>query len=163
MKILLPLLFLLVACKTPSVEKINPLDRYINLQAINALEERDEYLQLLSQVRSEKGLPDLIASEVMNEVAQEHSDLMASGERPFAHDGSNERCQTISQDLLSGKVCSEIIAKGLDSAEKVLQHWVASRTHLGHLLNPFSTHTGVGVAKDANGSLYWTQIFVEVK
>ncbi len=162
MKILIPLLFVLVACKAPSVEKINPIDKYMNIQTLSAMEARDEYLQLLSQVRSQKGLPDLIVSEFMNEVAQGHTDKMASGELPFSHDGSSERCHTISSELLSGKVCTEIIAKGLNSAEKVLQYWAASKTHLGHLLNPYSTHTGVGVAKDSNGSLYWTQIFIEV-
>lgn len=134
----------------------------MNIQTINGLEARDEYLQLLSQLRGAKGLPDLIVSDLMNEVAQGHSDKMASGEIPFTHDGSSERCQIISNELLSGKVCSEIIAKGLNTAGKLLQYWGASKSHLGHLLNPYSTHTGVGVAKDSNGSLYWTQIFVEV-
>lgn len=162
MKILIPLLFILVACKAPSVEKINPIDKYMNIQTADGLEARDEYLQLLSQVRSAKGLPDLIVSEFMNEVAQGHSDKMASGEVPFTHDGSSQRCHTISNELLSGKVCSEIIAKGLNTAGKVLQYWAASQSHLGHLLNPYNSHTGVGVTKDSNGSLYWTQIFVEV-
>ncbi len=152
-----------MSCKTPSVEKINPIDKYMNFQTVDSLKERNEYLDLLSLLRRERGLPDLIVSEVMNEVAQEHSQKMASGDVPFTHDGSTERCQTISSELLSGKVCTEIIAKGLNSAEKVLQHWAASRSHLGHLLNPLSNHTGVGVASDSSGSLYWTQIFVEVK
>lgn len=162
MKILIPLLFVLAACKGVSVEKINPLDNYMKLQSLNAQEERGEFLQYLSEIRSEKGLPDLIESDGMNDLAQRHSEEMATGKVTFSNEGSTERCETIANELINVKVCSEIIAKGLNSSEKVLEYWLASASHLGHLLNPKSTHTGVGVSQDEAGAFYWTQIFAEV-
>ena len=51
----------------------------------------------------------------------------------------------------------ENIAWGYTSPQSVVNGWLGSSGHKANIENPSFTSTGVGVAANANGSLYWTQ------
>jgi len=53
----------------------------------------------------------------------------------------------------------ENIAYGQKTAAEVMNAWMSSPGHKANILSEAYTHIGVGVAKMANGTLYWTQMF----
>lgn len=165
MKIILILLLLVAGCNNSSVsvEEINPLDTYLNLQSSELSELRDSYLELVNNHRHDVGESSLIYSEVIEAQAQAHAEKMAKGDIAFGHTDSSARCVAISSDLVTGNLCGEIIAKGYNSAQTVFSSWVGSATHKAHLENSRYTHTGLGITRSPAGVIYWTQIFLEVE
>lgn len=163
MKIIFALLFLIVGCKAPSVDNINPLEAYLDPQIKADPDLREDYVQLMTNYRHDLGLPSYIYSKELELKAQEHSEKMASGSVAFGHTGSSLRCSELITELGSGNLCGEIIAKGQESAEAVLASWMSLTTHADKIMNPRYTHTGLGIAKSATGVIFWTQIFLEVE
>jgi uncharacterized protein YkwD len=45
----------------------------------------------------------------------------------------------------------------------IVQAWMASQKHRINILFPDYTEIGVGIAKDANGQLWYTQVFATPK
>jgi uncharacterized YkwD family protein len=54
----------------------------------------------------------------------------------------------------------ENIAKGQPTSAAVMSSWMNSPGHKANILSENFTEIGVGVAKDANGTIYWTQQFI---
>ena len=54
----------------------------------------------------------------------------------------------------------ENIAYGQKTASEVMNAWMNSAGHKANILSSAYTTIGVGVAKAANGTLYWTQMFM---
>jgi len=54
---------------------------------------------------------------------------------------------------------SENIAWGWPTAEKVVSEWMNSAGHRANILNCSAVVVGVGAAKKADGTIYWTQVF----
>ncbi len=54
----------------------------------------------------------------------------------------------------------ENIAYGQRTAAEVMQTWMNSAGHRANILSQAYTNIGIGVAKAANGTLYWTQMFM---
>lgn len=55
----------------------------------------------------------------------------------------------------------ENIAYGQRSAAEVMNGWMNSPGHRKNILSPNYDEIGVGVAKDSNGTIYWTQMFIK--
>lgn len=55
----------------------------------------------------------------------------------------------------------ENIAYGQRTAQEVMNSWMDSPGHRANILSPSYTEIGVGAAKKANGTLYWTQMFLK--
>ncbi len=55
---------------------------------------------------------------------------------------------------------AENIANGQRTATEVMKTWMNSAGHRANILNSAYNQTGVGVARDNNGNLYWTQMFI---
>jgi uncharacterized YkwD family protein/spore coat assembly protein SafA len=55
---------------------------------------------------------------------------------------------------------AENIASGQRTAAEVMRFWMNSLGHRTNILNPAYNQIGVGVARDNNGNLYWTQMFI---
>ncbi|WP_296649299.1 CAP domain-containing protein [Romboutsia sp. 13368] len=49
---------------------------------------------------------------------------------------------------------------GQRTPKEVVNAWMNSKGHRENILNPNFTTLGVGIAKDSNGSIYWTQMFI---
>ncbi len=47
-----------------------------------------------------------------------------------------------------------------DAAGHAVENWMKSEKHRGNILNSDFTHAGLGMAKDANGRVYFTQVFM---
>lgn len=162
MKAFLLLMFLLVGCETPNVENLNPLDRYLDSATKDETTVREEYINLVNTYRQGIKVPALIYSDYIEGVAQEHSENMASGKVAFGHTGSSDRCQKIITELGPANLCGEIVAQGQGNATEVFKAWMSSSGHRSKIENSRYSHTGLGMAKNPKGVIFWTQIFLEV-
>lgn len=106
------------------------------------------------------GLKPLTYSDTVEELALEHSHWMSKSNQ-FGHAGWKERCRKLRSEE-SAVNCGEIVARGQESAESVLEAWLSSSPHKKSIENPEWTHTGIGVAEDADGRKYWTQMFIKI-
>lgn len=162
MKAIFLMLVLLTGCKTPNVDNLNPLDKYLNPESKDENTVREEYIQMVNEHRQDIGVQALITSSYIQGVAQEHSDNMAKGLVPFGHTGSSDRCQKIITEFGPANLCGEIVAQGQDNATEVFRAWMNSSGHKSKIENSRYTHTGLGMAKNPKGVIFWTQIFLEV-
>lgn len=55
----------------------------------------------------------------------------------------------------------ENIAYGQRTPQEVMDAWMNSPGHRSNILSPSYNQVGVGVAKAANGTFYWTQMFIK--
>jgi uncharacterized protein YkwD len=159
------LLLLLVSCKTPKVDDMNPFESFfdMNIEASSkAIQGQEDYLEMVNSARAEIGLRGLINSPEMEGLAKEYTQKMATEVLPFGHDGLSYRCALIRTAIGPANLCGEIVARGYESATEVFALWMLSDSHRSKILGPRYTHTGVGSFKNEAGVTYWTQIFLEV-
>jgi uncharacterized protein YkwD len=116
----------------------------------------------INAYRTSSGLPALVWNDTIANVARQHSVNMAGGTVTFGHDGFGERVTAIGQTIpLTGAAENLAMASGLsDPASAVVTGWLGSASHKPHIDGDYNL-TGIGVAIAANGSIYFTQIFVK--
>jgi uncharacterized protein YkwD len=119
----------------------------------------DDILRLINDYRKKKGLRPLAMSTVMNAEALKHSENMAARRTSFSHNGFQGRIKRISSSLNGVSNAAENVAMGSTSAKQVVEEWLSSPMHRRNIEGPYSL-TGIGVAADKRGVLYYTQIFV---
>jgi len=117
-----------------------------------------EILRLVNEHRHSIGLRPLQANSFISSVALEHSRDMLSGKTPFGHDGFKTRIEKIRKRLGKLHVAAENVASGPMSAREVVDGWLHSPGHRRNIEGDF-TLTGIGLARKANGMIYFTQIF----
>ena len=121
-----------------------------------------EIHSLINQRRASRGLPALQWDPRIAEVAREHSEAMAAGRRGFGHDGFDARAATIGREMTVRSMAENVAYDSRDGsqlASQVVQGWISSAGHRQNLEGAF-TRAGVGVARRADGTRYFTQIFV---
>lgn len=124
---------------------------------VTALE--DEVTALTNQERRAAGCGEVSTDERLRAAARGHSRDMAENDY-FSHtglDGSSfvERAQAQGYSSPAG----ENIAYGYATPAAVMEGWMNSDGHRRNILNCSHTTIGVGLAYDANGRPYWTQVF----
>lgn len=142
--------FVIVSCSTESIgTEIIP-------EAENAVEVEQELLGIVNDHRTSLGYNDLDYSVVAYEYANKHTDYMIA-KGSINHDNFSARAQDISQ-AVNATFVSENVAKDYDSALEAFQKWLASSDHKKTMEGEF-THTAVSVKRNAEGKLYFTQLF----
>mgnify|MGYP003417252075 len=117
-------------------------------------------LQEVNRHRGSKGLPPLVANSILDTEAAMHSQQMASKQVPFSHDGYDKRMARISQRLGPIKSSAENVAYGKMSARDVVASWLKSAPHRKNIEGQFNL-SGIGVSRNAQGIIYYTQIFTQ--
>jgi uncharacterized protein YkwD len=109
-------------------------------------------------------LAALALQDVISTEARKHSEAMASGAAAFSHDGFEARVAAISSVLKVLRAGENIaMNRGYsDPASQAVTGWLNSPPHRDNIEGDY-THTGIGVAKSADGSVYFTQIFVKLQ
>lgn len=121
--------------------------------------------QIINQQRAENGMPALKWNENMARAARLHSDNMARL-KFFDHRGMdgltvNDRAKSITNR--TWYLISENIAfnKGFGKpVETACRHWMQSAGHRQNILDPDWTESGIGAAIAADGTFYFTQVFI---
>ncbi len=110
--------------------------------------------------RKSKGLPSLQLLSLAASEASRHSSNMASKKIAFGHSGFNMRALAIANELKGTSSTGENVAFGKMTWKQVIDAWLKSPEHKANIEGSFN-YTGVGVAKDSKGVVYYTQIFVK--
>ncbi|MBE9095831.1 CAP domain-containing protein [Tychonema sp. LEGE 07203] len=115
--------------------------------------------QQINQYRASKNLPPLTVDPRITKQARIHSENMASGKVKFSHDGFEGRVKAIS---IPYQNVAENVAYNMgysDPARNAVDGWIKSDGHRKNIEGQFNL-TGIGIAKNAKGEYYFTQIFV---
>lgn len=118
----------------------------------------DEVLNYTNQFRRSNGLPALLMQNELNKIALKHSQDMASGRRDFGHGGFDKREKEIERNF-ECKAVAENVAFGQNSGMEVVSAWKNSKGHRHNMLGNYRL-IGVGTARDREGRIYFTEIFV---
>ncbi|OQP47525.1 hypothetical protein A4H97_04870 [Niastella yeongjuensis] len=117
-----------------------------------------DVLKYVNEYRRKKGLSPLVMNNVMNAEALKHSQNMASRRTSFGHNGFDGRSNRISSAISGISEVGENVSMGSTSAKEVVDHWLKSDVHRENIEGHYKI-TGIGIAADKRGILYFTQIF----
>ena len=117
-----------------------------------------ELVSLINDYRVSQGLNILILDNYVTKVAENH-DIYMIGKDAISHDFFNQRFQDIVANA-NGKKVAENVAYKFNNAQSVLNAWINSPEHKLNLLGDF-THFGISIKTNANGVLFYTNIFTK--
>lgn len=120
----------------------------------------DEVIRLVNVERSKNGLQTLKYNWQAGRVARIKSEDMIN-KKYFNHISPTygSPFKMLEDFGLRFSAAAENIAKGQTTAQQVMTAWMNSPGHRANILGKSFTEIGVGAAKDANGTLHWTQLF----
>ena len=115
--------------------------------------------QQINQYRASQNLPALTRNSSIDNQARTHSQNMASGKVAFGHDGFSARVKATGI-AYSGAAENVAYNQGSkDPATTAVQGWLKSSGHLTNIKGNYNL-TGIGVASNSKGQIYFTQIFL---
>src|SRR5262245_39708734 len=120
--------------------------------------EEQEVLDLTNKERKDAGLPALKPHPKLFKAARDHSANMAKqGELNHTLDGKGpaERLADVGYKY---RHWAENVATGQRTPAEVVKSWMGSEIHKANILSEHK-EIGIGVAKTADGTRYWTQVF----
>ena len=115
---------------------------------------------LVNKYRQSHNLPPLVADPAISAQAKVHSEQMARSGN-MSHDGFNERVASVSKTIVY-RSAAENVAYNMGHGQPDLvavKGWIESPGHQHNMVGRYDL-TGVGVAKNAQGEYYFTQIFI---
>ena len=118
-----------------------------------------EVITLVNARRAEAGCGAVRYDARLRAAARAHSADMATHEQ-LSHTGSDgsspwERAERAGYP----DAMSENVAMGYRTPSEVVAAWMRSKGHRDNILNCEAKAVGVGLARDADGTPYWTQLF----
>lgn len=121
-------------------------------------------ITLVNQERKKAGLSPLSANWELARIARTKSNDMATN-RYFSHTSPTygSPFQMIQSFGIVYSSAGENIAMGQKTPEEVMRAWMNSSGHRQNILNSSFTEIGVGLATNASGQNYWTQMFIRPK
>jgi uncharacterized protein YkwD len=118
---------------------------------------------LVNAHRQSVGLAPLAYSARLAEIARQHSKDMAADRVPMGHEGLEARVREAARTIrLSGIAENVGFNAHPDSAtaQAAISWWLGSRGHRANIEGTYDL-TGVGIARDARGTYYYTQLFLK--
>lgn len=166
--------FTLASCRftlAPPSPPVSPSPSPNNVSPQTSSNSNSEYrelertvFQLVNEYRQSQNLPPLQLEEPISQSARQHSRSMATGEVSFSHAGFDRRIEAIAESI-SYRGAAENIAynQGYNNpAQQAVEGWINSPGHRKNMLGNYDL-TGVGIAKNAEGEYYYTQIFIKTR
>lgn len=130
-----------------------------NLDEMKSMEK--EVIKLVNIERANNGLAPLKENWELSRVARyKSSDMIAKNYFSHTSPTYGSPFKMINSFGLKFSSAGENIAMGQRTPQEVVQAWMNSPGHRSNILNKNFTEIGVGLAKDANGNPYWTQMFI---
>ena len=117
-----------------------------------------QVLKIINEHRKLIGLSELMYNKEVYNEARKHSLNMAAGRTPFSHDGFDERYDRLMKEV-GGTSMAENVALGQTTAQEAVDSWLNSKGHKQNIEGDFNL-TGIGIARENDGDLYFTQIFL---
>ena len=130
------------------------------LTAVKAQE--NEVVRLVNVERSKLGLMLVTQNWELSRVARYKSEDMLS-HNYFAHQSPTYGSPFVMMENfgIHFSAAGENIAMGQRTPAEVMNAWMNSPGHRANILSPSYDQIGVGLAKNSNGSPYWTQQFIK--
>lgn len=124
--------------------------------------QENEVIRLVNVERSKRGLQTLTQNWELSRVARMKSQDMAN-KGYFSHQSPTYGSPFKMMESFGIRFSSagENIAYGQRTPQEVMNAWMNSPGHRANILSPSYTQIGVGLAKNKNGVLYWTQMFIK--
>ncbi|MCX7710548.1 MAG: SafA/ExsA family spore coat assembly protein [Clostridia bacterium] len=131
-----------------------------NISDVKAIE--NEVIRLVNAERSKNGLPPMKANWELSRVARYKSqDMLNKGYFSHTSPTYGSPFKMMETFGIRFSAAGENIAMGQRTAQEVMTGWMNSPGHRANILNPSYTEIGVGLAKNAQGRNYWTQMFIK--
>lgn len=144
-------LFTLTSCSTATQEQEVAIYENVSISTIE-----EEVLELVNEYRVSEGLEVVLFGAVAYDFAVSHNEYMiAQGE--ISHDNFNSRSTDLTIKAHADFV-SENVGKDFTTARGVVNAWINSPAHKKVMEGDF-TYTAISVEEDADGVLYFTQLF----
>ena len=120
-----------------------------------------QVVTLVNQERAKVGLAPLKDNWELSRVARYKSEDMAN-KNYFSHTSPTygSPFDMIKNFGIKYMAAGENIAMGQQTAASVMSSWMNSPGHKANILSKNFTEIGVGLAKNKNGTIYWTQQFI---
>lgn len=131
-----------------------------NIQDVKTIE--NKVISLVNAQRSKVGLQPFKTNWELSRIARYKSQDMIN-KNYFSHTSPTYGSPFNMMENFGVKfsAAGENIAMGQRTAEEVMNAWMNSPGHRSNILNSSYTEIGVGLAKNANGQCYWTQMFIK--
>lgn len=113
----------------------------------------DETIALVNEERAAEGLSALSDNQGLEQCAQVRATECATSFSHTRPDGSD--WWTVNSDLMYG----ENLAENYDSAQAVVDAWMASPAHKENIMTADFQTVGIATYTDESGNLYWAQEF----
>src|SRR5688572_6878070 len=119
-----------------------------------------QILDLVNDYRKTKKLSPLQSNAAIEYQARRHSMDMGTRRIPFGHQGLSFRIKYIQEKVPGASIVGENVAYGNLSAKAVVSGWIKSTEHRKNMEGNFK-YTGIGVTRNMQNQLYFTQIFAK--
>lgn len=121
-----------------------------------------EVIKLVNDERTKAGRPSVTENNELSSIARLKSEDFIKNNY-FSHNSPTYGTpfDMMRQFGINFTAAAENIASGQKTAEEVMETWMNSSGHRANVLNSTYNQIGVGVARDSNGNLYWTQMFIK--
>lgn len=118
-----------------------------------------QVLQLVNKERAKEGLSALTTNNTLTSAANERAKEIVQS---FSHTRPNgSTAFTVLKEFgISYKAAGENIAYGQKTPQEVVTGWMNSPGHRANIMNANFGKVGIGVYKASNGTIYWTQLFM---
>ncbi len=123
---------------------------------------QQDVLKYVNKYRATKGLKALKFNEYANIEAEKHSRAMAAHKVPFGHHGFSNRFSRLRHEVKDVRGGAENVAFNYKTPKIVVENWIKSPGHRKNILGDYNL-TGIGLARDKQGRLYYTQMFLKTK
>jgi uncharacterized protein YkwD len=119
-------------------------------------------MDLVNKERAKADLPALRPHPLLFKAARAHSENMAKQEK-MEHilDGKKPSQRVEAAGYNWGKVRENLLTADMPHvpAEKIVKAWMDSKDHRVNILANDIAETGLGIARNAKGEAYYTQVF----
>jgi uncharacterized protein YkwD len=117
---------------------------------------------MVRAARARENLPPLARDSRLDRIAQAHAEAMQTARR-VAHDvGDGDPGSRVQNAGLDVKVAGENVARALTLSRVHRALW-ASPSHRGNLLDPRFEAVGVGIVRDADGTVWAAEVFADFR
>ncbi len=151
-------LLLLLGCAAPMVLADGKKDN----NPFEMTKEEQGLFDLLNKERAHKDLPALRPNPLLFQAARRHSANMAK-QRKMEHllDGKRPSQRIAAAGYNWAKVSENLAIAEVDEPPltAIVKGWMDSKTHRENLLDKGVTETGLGIARNDKGEIYYTQVF----
>ncbi|AVH72185.1 CAP domain-containing protein [Nostoc sp. 'Lobaria pulmonaria (5183) cyanobiont'] len=144
---------------TPMVSNVSNSTVKIAASSIDTAALEQSIFNQINNYRISQGLSALTRNAAIDNQVRIHSQNMANGTVPFGHTGFSER---VKATRISYRAAGENVAYNQgysDPATIAVQGWLKSPGHLANIRGNYNL-TGIGVAKNSQGAIYFTQMFI---